>query len=108
MKEANDFLRAALFYAKNLGWPVFPVKPKSKKPPLTSNGCLDATTDEKQIREWWKKWPEANVAVRTGIEFWALDVDPKHGGEESRERLVQQHGALADTLRQRTGGGGSQ
>jgi hypothetical protein len=53
-------------------------------------------------------WPDANVALRTGVKFWALDIDPKHGGEESYARLVQRYGALADTLRQKTGGGGSQ
>ena len=60
--KTNPFLQAALFYALRLGWPVFPVKPRDKKPPLTPNGCLDASTDERQIREWWRKWPNANVA----------------------------------------------
>jgi hypothetical protein len=104
----SKLLEAALFYARHLNWPVFPVKPRQKKPPLTKNGCLDASTDEAQIREWWRKWPTANVAVRTGVYFWVLDVDPKNGGEESYARLVSKYGALADTLRQKTGGGGSQ
>jgi hypothetical protein len=108
MKETNRFLKAALFYSQRLHWPVLPIKPRQKKPPLTPNGSLDATTDETQIRAWWKKWPNANVALRTGVKFWALDVDPQHGGEESFRRLVYKYGALADTLTQTTGGGGSQ
>jgi hypothetical protein len=108
MKEKNQFLEAALFYALRLGWPVFPVKARSKKPPLTKNGCLDASTNEKQIRLWWEIHPTANVAVRTGLSFWVLDIDPKNGGDQSLMRLVGQHGPLRDTLMQKTGGGGPQ
>jgi archaellum biogenesis ATPase FlaH len=105
--KSNLFLRAALFYAQRLRWPVFPIKPRAKTP-LTKHGFKDATMDEKQIRQWWEMWPDANIGVPTGEQFWVLDVDPRHGGEDSRAALVQQHGALADTLRQTTGGGGSQ
>ena len=52
MPEKNRFLEAALFYARRLGWPVLPVKPGQKAPPLTKNGSLDASTDEKQIYLW--------------------------------------------------------
>jgi hypothetical protein len=105
--EKNPLLRAALFYAQRLHWPVLPAKPRAKQP-LTQHGSLDATTDEAQIRAWWKKWPTANVALRTGVFFWVLDVDPAHGGDQSLMRLVAAHGALRDTLMQKTGGGGSQ
>jgi hypothetical protein len=105
--KANPLLRAALFYALRLGWPVFPLKPKAKEP-LTKHGFKDATTNEAQIRAWWAKWPNANVAIRTGEKFWVLDVDPRHGGDQSLMQLVAQHGALTDTLQQTTGGGGQQ
>jgi hypothetical protein len=104
----NPFLRSALFYALKLQWRVFPIKPRAKQPPLTKHGCLDASSDEKQIRAWWAKWPQANVGVATGEKIWVLDIDPRHGGEDSRARLVTEHGAFAETLRQITGGGGSQ
>lgn len=107
MKESNPFLRAALAYAARLKWPVFPVKPRAKEP-LTPHGHKDATLDEKIIRGWWAKWPTANIGVPTGVEFWALDIDPRNGGEESRAQLVAKHGALKDTIQQTTGGGGSQ
>ena len=55
MPEKNRFLEAALFYARRLGWPVLPVKPGQKAPPLTKNGSLDASTDEKQIYLWWER-----------------------------------------------------
>lgn len=106
MREANPLLRAALAYAARLQWPVFPLRPRDKIP-ITKHGFLDATLDEKIIREWWKKWPNANIGVPTGIKFWVLDIDPRHGGDDSRAALVLKHSALADTIRQMTGGGGS-
>lgn len=111
MKERepkNKFLEAALFYAQRMGWPVFPLAPRTKVPLKGSKGCLDASTSEKQIRLWWEMHPTANVAIRTGIKFIALDVDPAKGGEESFDTLKLQHGGVRDTLRQVTGGGGFQ
>lgn len=108
MKEPNLLLKSALFYAQRKHWRVFPITPRKKSPPLTKHGHQDASTSEKQIRLWWEKWPAANIGIPTGEEFWVLDIDPRHGGEESREALVAQHGRLRDTLRQLTGGGGSQ
>lgn len=104
--EKNKFLEAALFYSQRMGWPVFPVKPRQKQPPLTKHGCLDASRDENQIRLWWEMNPQANVATAMGEERFALDVDPKKGGEDSFDLLQHQHGRLRDTLRQTTGGGG--
>ncbi len=36
----------------------------------------------------------------------ALDVDPRNGGDRTLDELVRNHGALGDTLRALTGGGG--
>lgn len=111
MKERepkNKFLEAALFYAQRMGWPVFPLAPRTKVPLKGSKGCLDATTNEKQIRLWWEIEPAANVATPTGLSFWVLDSDPRNGGDQSLMQLVAKHGALADTLQQVTGGGGGQ
>lgn len=105
MAEGNPFLRAALFYAVKLGWPVLPVKSRGKEP-LTTHGVKDATLDPKIIREWWAKWPNANVGIRTGVKFWVLDIDPAKGGDESLMNLVGRHTAIAETLQQMTGGGG--
>lgn len=105
--ESNPLLRAALAYSSQLHWPVFPLKPRAKEP-LTKHGFQDAALDEEIIRGWWKKWPEANIGIPTGVAFWALDVDPRHGGDESLAELVHKHGPLSDTIRQTTGGGGQQ
>jgi putative DNA primase/helicase len=69
-----------------------------------------ATRDESQIREWWKKYSEANVGILTGeydSQNWiVLDVDPKSGGFESLEELESKYGKLPDTLTAVTGSGG--
>lgn len=67
-------LNAALSYAAR-GWRVHPLKPRDKTP-ISQNGCKDATTDEAQIRKWWAKFPDANIGLATGYEFFALDIDP--------------------------------
>ena len=60
------------------GWPVFPCKPGTKEP-ATRHGFRDATTDPDQIRAWWARWPDANLAIATGAPGPdVLDVD-HHG-----------------------------
>jgi hypothetical protein len=99
-QKKSPFLEWALYYAREKHWPVFPIKPGQKKPPLVKNGLLDASLDEKQITEWWTRWPNANIAIRTGIECWVLDKDDS--GEDLYARLVLQHGPLRDTLQATT------
>lgn len=95
----------ALEYAR-MGWPVFPAAPGQKRP-ATQHGLKDATTDEVQIREWWRRWPNANIAIATGPDagFYVLDVDPRHGGDQSLQELCNPAN-LPDTRTCETGGGG--
>lgn len=112
----------ALLYARR-SWPVFPLfgvtengcecrrsacaedRSKWGKHPRTMSGFKDATVDEQQIREWWSMWPNSNVGVATGGGLVAVDVDPRHGGEETIERLAEERTfPRAPTVA--TGGGG--
>ncbi len=70
-------LKLALKYAK-YGWHVFPVT-QSKTPFPNTNGCKDATTNETEIRNFWNKFPDANIAIATGRKsgIFVLDVDVK-------------------------------
>ena len=114
-------MRSALRAAKR-GWPVFPLhnptdegcscgKSECKnigKHPRTPNGFKDATTDARQIKKWWRRWPRANIGVVTGVRsgVWVLDVDKRHGGLESLHHLEEEYGEFPAGPRVRTGGNG--
>ena len=99
------FETTALAYTRR-GWRVFPCAPRGKVP-LTAHGLKDASTDEKQLTDWWDRWPSANIGVATGAEsgFFVLDVDGKDGNE-SLATLEREHGPLPTTVEAKTGGGG--
>lgn len=122
----NFRLNAALAYAA-LGWMVFPVhtptvgasgKMKCScgqeecgsvgKHPRTLNGVKDATDDPDMIRAWWKRWPNANVAVAAGegSGVFVVDVDPRHGGNESLQALEDSYSPFPPTVSEITGGDG--
>jgi Bifunctional DNA primase/polymerase, N-terminal len=71
------------------------------------HGVHDATTDPDQLREWWDRWPHANVGLRTGIGFDVIDVDGAQG-RRSMERWLAEHGGGVPIggPRVRTGSGG--
>ncbi|MDA3624284.1 bifunctional DNA primase/polymerase [Saccharopolyspora sp. WRP15-2] len=72
-------LEAALKYATDYGWPVFPIAPGSKVPGISKraggNGFEDATTDPATIRAWWGRNSNFNIGIPTGIAFDVIDVD---------------------------------
>ena len=100
-----SLVQAALAYARvNVG--IFPVEPRGKRP-LTVHGLYDATTRKETIREWWTRWPTANIGLPC-TEWWVLDIDPRHGGMTSLKTLQEELGAaLLNTRVQLTGGGGA-
>jgi len=114
--------RAAMIYATQLGWRVFPLHSvadgvcscgdakctgtKPGKHPRTPRGCLDATTDAAQVRIWWSQWPDAHIGVATGAGLVVIDIDPRHGGDDGFDDLRGRLGALPDTVEAITGSGG--
>lgn len=82
----NELLDAALAYAKERGWPVFPCR--ADKTPYTSNGVLDATTNLKVIEDWWNTWPRANIGLDVGgAGMMVLDLDPGHDLKELEKNV---------------------
>jgi hypothetical protein len=61
-----------------------------------------------EVKGWYQHWPDGNVGIVTGVisSLVVLDIDPKHGGDTSLERLIQEHGPLPRTIEAFTGGGG--
>jgi hypothetical protein len=64
---------AAIAYA-TAGVPVFPIAADGKRP-LTKHGFRDATTDRRQVEEWWSPMPSSNVGIPTGATSGVVVVD---------------------------------
>jgi len=130
MADNGDSLTKALKYTQ-YGWPVFPIHSvestekgprcscgkgfdciRKGKHPRTKNGLSDASTDEKQVKQWWGKWPGANVGIRTGKiatgkHLFVIDIDPDRGGDLSYADIDKESGPAPETLTVHTGGGGT-
>lgn len=78
MSANAERLNAALLYARK--WRVFPVG--ADKRPITEHGLHDATQNEEQIRAWWERWPDANVALDLPADIAVIDIDPRNGATE--------------------------
>ncbi|MCH8852607.1 MAG: bifunctional DNA primase/polymerase [Planctomycetes bacterium] len=117
-KAVNSKLKqAAIFYAGEYGWPVFPCHhiisgrcscgrndcDSPGKHPRTAHGVKDASTEPEQIEKWWDAWPGSNIGIATGKAsgLTVLDLDPRNGADlDSIKRLPE-------TPRASTGGGGA-
>jgi hypothetical protein len=68
-------------------------------------GLLDATTDLRQVEKWWCAGTPYNIGLRTGREsgIVVIDVDPRHGGDDTLTSLEERYGCLPETRRHITG-----
>jgi hypothetical protein len=100
-------LRAALAYLAR-GWSVVPAAERGKRPIVRWQTFEERYPTESQVRRWFERWPSANLSVVTGAisGIVVLDVDPRHGGEESLKQLALSHAELPETVEAATGGGG--
>ena len=74
---------------------------------LAPNGLLSATTATGIIKGWFGyQVPDANYGVRTDGALLALDIDPRHDGDQTLAELERLHGSLPHTWRAITGSGG--
>lgn len=96
---------SALWYARR-GWPVLPC---NGKVPLIEHGWQDATTAQATIAAWWRRWPNANVAIATGpAGLVVVDVDAKGDapGLDSWADLRRELGLDGETVTCETPTGG--
>ncbi len=107
MTEVDAVLQAALAYARR-GWSVIPLQHGEKRPLVRWMPYQRQAAAEPEIRDWFHRWPDANVGIVTGIVsgLVVLDIDAPHGGEAALSELEQRHGRLQDTVEAITGGGG--
>ena len=113
MDNNTDLLTTALEYAA-AGFRVLPIS-QDKKALVKWKDVEPPTTDESIIREWWKKFPRANIAIATGetasgayLTVIDTDLKPDKGvnGFETLFEWQKENEALPETLTARTGGGG--
>lgn len=79
----------ALEYLRR-GWSIIPVG-GDKRPLLRRWATYQSRLPtESEVREWYTRWPNGGVAVVTGkvSGLVVLDVDPRHGGNESLQGLL--------------------
>lgn len=67
------------------GWAVFPVRGKR---PLTAHGQNDAVTEPTTITGWWRLWPDATPAIRTGSALGLIGLDIDQGGIAALDDLM--------------------
>lgn len=77
------------------------------KAPLLDHGLKDATLTQLGVKEYWGKWPLANIGVVIPKEYFVLDIDTKHDGYDSLLPLQEIVGELPKTLQITTGAGGA-
>ena len=94
--------RAGQVYA-TLGFPVVPMHtvcpgggcscpdreacPDPAKHPRLRGWQQLAALDPAVVGEWWRRWPDANLALATGRRFDVLDLDGEQGVEALRAVL---------------------
>lgn len=90
------------------GWSVLPVRPREKRPLVKWEALQTTPPTREQVAGWYRRWPDANVGIVTGeiSNLIVIDVDPKHGGDDSLERLERRHGPMPATVEAISGGGG--
>lgn len=101
---SNKMLEAALLYIKS-GYSIIPLQPRDKKPIRGFSWAKfnEAPATETEVKEWWTKYPDANIGLITGSVSGvvAIDIDTWKGGS-----LEQVRAALPTGLISQTGSGG--
>lgn len=100
-------LAAALQYA-HYHWSVIPIRARDKRPLTKWLEYQQRLATKNEIKAWYQRWTTANVGIVTGAisGLVVLDIDPRHGGEQSLAQWEAAHGPLPASVEARTGGGG--
>jgi hypothetical protein len=90
------------------GWSIIPIRSGDKRPLVRWEEFQCRRPRAEEVQAWFSGWPEAGIGIVTGAVsgLVVLDIDSRHGGDASLERLERQHGRLPATVECRSGGGG--
>ncbi|MYR08075.1 hypothetical protein GTV32_17990 [Gordonia sp. SID5947] len=101
-----DVELAAHTYVEHHGLSVFPCESNGKAP-LTRRGFRDATDDHTQISEWFRRWPNANLAAPVPSGQLVIDADLyKRAAHDTLAALEERCGPLPACPTVRTPNGG--
>jgi hypothetical protein len=106
MSQAVKIDTARRYLAR--GWSLLPLRSHDKRPLVAWEPLQSSHPSAEQVADWFGRWPDANIGIVTGeiSNLIVLDIDPKHGGDASLDRLERQFGQLPATIEVTTGGGG--
>ena len=78
------------------------------KHPIPNKWGEAASGEVESIKAWWKTFKKANLGVVAGNQSGVvvIDIDPRHGGEDSLDDLQARMGKFPDTATVITGSGG--
>lgn len=78
------------------------------KHPIPFKWSEAASGDESSIKAWWRTFKNANLGVVAGMQSGVVvvDIDPRHGGNDSFDDLQGRMGKLPETATVMTGSGG--
>jgi hypothetical protein len=81
---------------------------RGKRPAVRWKPYQSRIASDKEVRNWFRKQPNANIGIVTGkvSKLVVIDVDPRHEGAESLAGLEGAHERLPHTIKVITDSGG--
>lgn len=101
-------MRSAALDCVGRGWSAVVLRPRGKFPLIRWEPYQYRVADPAEVERWFDRWPDANLGIVTGqvSGLVVLDVDPRHGGEDSIAEWNRSGRQLPQTIEAETGGGG--